>query len=74
MPFSTIANAGLEPDAVAAVLAALERARAQLGLADRTDGLTMVVANKLIALAIVGERDPERLCERALREIRSGLG
>ena len=48
MPYSVIADAGLESDAVIAVLIALERAREALGLAARTDPLTMIVANKVI--------------------------
>lgn len=69
MPYSVIADAGLESDAVIAVLVAFERVREALGLADRTDPLTMIVANKLIELAKAGERDPQRLCELTLRAI-----
>jgi hypothetical protein len=72
VPYSVIANSGLESDAVAAVLTALERARAVLGLADRTDGLTMILANKLIELAQAGERDPQRLCDLVLWAIQRG--
>ena len=69
MPYSFSASSGLESDAITAVLAALERFRAVLGLADRTDRLTMVVANKLVELAKAGERDPQRLCDLALQAI-----
>jgi hypothetical protein len=69
VPYSFIAGSGLESDAITAVLAALERALAVLGLAERTDPLTMIVANKLIELAKTGERDPQRLCDLALRAI-----
>ena len=69
MPYSVIADAGLESDAVIAVLVAFERVREALGLADRTDPLTMIVANKLIELAKAGERDPQRLYELTLRAI-----
>ena len=71
MPYSVIADAGLESDAVIAVLIAFERVREALGLADRTDPLTMIVANKLIELAKAGERDPQRLYELTLRAIAS---
>jgi len=33
----------------------------QLGLADREDGATLIVAKRIIDLAMQGERDPERL-------------
>jgi hypothetical protein len=70
VPYSVIASAGLESEATAAVLQALERAREALGLADRTDPLTMILANRLIALAKAGERDPQCLCDLALQAIR----
>jgi len=72
MPYSAIESSGLEPEATAAVLIALEWALDALGLADRTDPLTMIVANKLIKLAKEGERDPQRLCKLTLRAIRRG--
>ena len=71
MPYSVFADAGLESDAVIAVLVAFERVREALGLADRTDPLTMIVANKLIELAKAGERDPQRLYELTLQAIAS---
>ena len=41
--------------------------RAALGFADRHDLVVEVIASKLIELAKAGERDPERLCEGALK-------
>ena len=73
MQYSVIADAGLDSDATTAVEMALELARAVLGLADRTDPLTVILANKLIELAKEGERDPQRLCELASRAIQPGL-
>lgn len=72
MPYAIIANSGLESEAITAVLAALEQARDILGLADTTDALTMILANKLIELAKDGERDLQRLGDLALEAIRSG--
>ena len=69
MPYSVIANSGLEADATIAVLPAFECARESLRLADRIDPLTMIVTNKLIELAKSGERDPQHLCELALQAI-----
>ena len=40
----------------------------QLGLAERDDPKTMVVAKLVIEFAKSGERDPERLCTLALQE------
>lgn len=69
MPYSVIASAGLGAEATTAVLIALERTLEALGLADRTDSVTMILANELIELAKAGERDPQRLCELTLRAI-----
>jgi hypothetical protein len=46
---------------------AFEMARA--ALRDRADIPPEVVAAKIIQLAKKGERDPDRMCERALRNI-----
>jgi hypothetical protein len=66
--------AGLDFDAEAtrAMGLAFKKACAALGLADRSDPLTTMVADKIIAAARAGERDPERLCAATLRELRSG--
>lgn len=74
MPYSVIASSGLEPEAAAPVLIALEWALDALKLTDRTDPLTRIVANKLIELAKEGERDPQRLCELTLKAIQAGAG
>jgi hypothetical protein len=69
VPYSVIAESGLEADAVSAVLLALERTLGSLGLTNRTDPLARVVAFKLIEFARQGERDPERLCDLARKSI-----
>ena len=74
MPYSVIASAGLGSEATTAVLTSLEWALEALGLADRTDPLTMIVANKLVELAKEGVRGPQRLCELTLQAIRAGAG
>ena len=51
---------------------AFDQACKALGLADRSDPLTAIVASKIIAVAQDGERDPDRLCARALRALGSG--
>jgi hypothetical protein len=74
VPYSIIASAGLEPEASAPVLVALEWVLDALRLTDRTDPLTKIVANKLIGLAREGERDPERLCKLTLQAIQPQAG
>ena len=46
---------------------AFEMARAALRLVERKDPLNEIVARKIIALAKGGERDPNVLCEGALK-------
>jgi hypothetical protein len=49
----------------------LEAALSKLGLVDRTDPATMAVAKLIIEFAKEGERDPERLCALALKQLLS---
>ena len=44
--------------------------RVALGVADRLDYVNEVVANTIMELAKQGERDPDLLCERALKGLR----
>ena len=55
------------PEDVANLTAAFEAALSRLGLVDRGDPLTTAVAKAIIELAKEGERDPEKLCDGALR-------
>jgi hypothetical protein len=59
-----------------------EEARRALGLAfemtcialrvgDCADDIRQAIADKLIALAKAGERDPDRLCEEVVKDIRT---
>jgi hypothetical protein len=57
------------PDDLAAMSAGFEQALRRLGLTDRTDGATALVARKIIALAKLGERDPAKLCEGVLNAL-----
>jgi hypothetical protein len=50
-----------DPDDIAKLDIAYHAALHQLGLADREDGATLMVAKRILDLAIMGERDPERL-------------
>jgi len=59
-----------DEQAVKAMTAAYETILVELGLSDRTDPLTEIVASKIITICQMGERDPERICELALKDIR----
>jgi hypothetical protein len=49
---------------------AFEQTRIALGLTDRGDPANAVVAERIIELAMAGERNPDQLCERALLLLR----
>jgi hypothetical protein len=59
-----------DEQSVRAMTAAYEATLVELGLTNRTDPLTTIVASKIITICQTGERAPERICERALKDIR----
>jgi len=63
-------DAWFEQEDVEKLTAAFELASSKLELLDRQDPLAVVLAKFIIELAKQGERDPERLCETALKFVR----
>ncbi len=62
----------LDEHAVKGMTAAYEATLVELGLTDRSDPLTDLVARKIIAhCQTTGECEPERLCEMVLKSIRT---
>jgi hypothetical protein len=59
-----------EPEDVIIMSRAYESALVALQLTNRQDPLTEIVAKKIVEFAESGERDPDRLRNRALEEIR----
>jgi hypothetical protein len=57
------------PDDIEVLVSAFEEALRELGLVDRTDPATQLVAQRIIELAQQGERDPIRLREAAVKGI-----
>ena len=53
---------------------AFEMARVALRLSDRTDLINEIIALSIIELAKAGQRDPDLLCEGALRSFREQRG
>ena len=49
---------------------AFEMTRAALRLEDRDDLAVTIIAKKIIELAKAGERNPDLLCEQALKDLR----
>jgi hypothetical protein len=65
-------NAVFHPHELAAMTAAFEQALGKLGLSDRKDGMTELVARKTIELAKQGERDAAKLCAALLKTFKDG--
>jgi hypothetical protein len=54
---------------VESMVIAYEQALSALALKCRDDPATRLVAEKIIKVAQMGERDPEEICRRALAEL-----
>ena len=60
------------PEDIIVISAAFEDALRTLGLADRDDPATDIVAKKILELASQGERDPVQLRERVVLALTNG--
>ena len=61
----------VDPETKRVLGVALEKTRVSLGLADNfADG---IIAKRIVELAKAGERNPDLLCERALKKLRDHL-
>ena len=59
-----------DPETKRVMGVAFEMTRAALRLVDRDDLTIAIIAKKIIELAKAGERNPDLLCERALKDLR----
>jgi hypothetical protein len=62
-------EAVFEPEEVAGLTTAYDAALQLLRLTDRTDPVTEIIAKKIIEIARSGERDPSKICARAIKEL-----
>jgi hypothetical protein len=68
MPIRTFTQPGaFDPEAIAAMTEAFDAACEKLGDIDQVEVAREVIAGRIIAAARLGERDPARLLEAALR-------
>ena len=67
--YRLIASGSFDPNEIEAMTAAYETALVEIGLVDRDDPLTELIANSILTVAAIGERDPEKIKERALRAL-----
>ena len=66
----SLERAAFDARAVKAMTRGYEAALHELRLADRPDPSTEIIARKIVECARTGERNPERLCEPAVRDMR----
>ena len=64
--YRLLQNASFGPEELTKLGAAYERTLEALGLTDRSDPMTELVARKVIAIHQTGVRDPVRLSELAV--------
>lgn len=67
--YRLLQNSGFGPEDIERMTAAYEKGLIQLGLKDRTDGVTEIVARRIIEIAQTGEKNPDAICARALKSI-----
>ena len=67
--YRLIANGSFGPAEIKAMTAAYEAALLDLGLIDRNDPITEVVATAIVSVTSMGERDPATIKDRALNAI-----
>lgn len=67
--YGYLQNSGFDPETISIMTTAYEAVRSRLGLTDRSDPLTQLVARKVIELAQTGIRDPAQLADRVLADV-----
>ena len=67
--YRLIANGTFGPEEIEAMTAAYEAALLDLGLVDRDDPITEIVAAAIVSIASRGERDPTMIKDRALNAL-----
>jgi len=72
--YRLIASGSYGPDDIKAMTAAYESALIEIGVADRDDPLTEMLAKFVLTVTATGERDPEKIKERALHALRISRG
>lgn len=67
-----IAGTEFDPETVAGMASAFEKARAILGLGDDSDPLVETVAKKIVSLASQGVTDPNEIWRRVVADTNLG--
>jgi hypothetical protein len=69
--YRLLQNVPLGPDEIGRLVAAYEQTLEALGLKDRSDPITQLVARKIIEIGQTGVRDAGQLASIAIRELGS---
>ena len=67
--YRLIAIGTFGPDEIKAMTDAYESALTNLGFTDRDDPLTELIAKSIVNVTATGERDPEKIKQRALNAL-----
>ncbi|MGE5162419.1 MAG: hypothetical protein ACM3IH_00120 [Sphingobacteriales bacterium] len=67
--YRLIANGSFGPDEIEVMKAAYEAALVEVGVADRDDPITELIAKSIVNVTATGERDPKAVMERALNAL-----
>ena len=68
--YPLLQNSAFDPEHCRVLGIAFETCLTQLGLVDRSDPLTVMIAKKIIELGQRGVRDPDSLCELTAKELK----
>ena len=64
-----IANGSFGPDEIEVMKSAYEAALIDVGVTDRDDPITDLIAKSIVNVTASGERDPKQVMERALNAL-----
>jgi len=67
--YRLIASGTFGPDEIRVMVAAYEGALLDLHLTDRNDPLTELIARSIVNVTAIGERDSQKVMERALNAL-----
>lgn len=67
--YRLLQQSAFDPDQVKRLSDAYEAALVELGLVDRSDPLTEIIAKHVIEIAQTGEKDPRLICELAITRL-----
>ena len=67
--YRLLEHAHFNPEQITVLTAAYEHCLKTMGLVDRNDPVTELIAHKILEVAQRGDADPHRLCDQAMTEL-----